>query len=359
MSKGIAIAMILALGWSMPSNSDSTQKIRTLAWFTKVPKVGSQNQMVKYFDFFVLTKSDEPYRDELKAKGVSSSFVQYLLFTGIQRPEHGKKPHRNQVADQEGDFERIKKNHPDWFLYDKNGNAMDDGDGYFMMDPAHPGWQKFWLDRARQSQEQLGWDGVFLDNVEASLIKRRRMNQVPAKYETEQSYLNAIESFLSFMSSNYFRPKGKLLYANIITLKNTNIWFRYLKYLDGAMTENFAVDWHDYRSAEEWMENLQWAEETQKIGKQIILVSQGNQNDQFRQQFAFASYLLIANGSAMFRYAHQNHYREVWIYPNYDLDLGSSKGNRYKSAGGNWCRDFTRGRVCANPVTHRSEIMRS
>jgi hypothetical protein len=359
MKKKFVIMAILFAPFLLPfvATSIEEKQVARLAWFTKIPNEGTQEQLAKYFDFFIFTKSDEEYREELKAKGVRSTFLQYLLFPAIQNPKsHGGRPYRNQVADRAADFAGLRAKNADWFLYDERGKLLEDDSGYVMMDPANSGWRKFWLERAKESQENLGWDGVFLDNVEASLVKREQRGQMPAKYRDEGSYLAAIESFLHYISQNYFRPSRRLLYANIISIKDRSVWFRYLKHLDGAMYEGFALDWRGYRQPEEWNEHLEWAEETQKTGKEMILVSQGEKNDLPRQQFAYASYLLIANGKASFRYAHQNHYREVWVYNNYDLELGTPKGARYRKEDGTWCRDFMKGRVCANPQNHKSEI---
>jgi hypothetical protein len=97
------------------------------------------------------------------------------------------------------------------------------------------------------------------------------------------------------------------------------------------------------------------AEQVQEMRKTIILVTQGNQGNADQQQFTYASYLLINQGLAYFRYAGSTHYREIWLYPNYELELGQPLGPRYWD-GIVWRRDFEHGAVMVNPVTHESEI---
>jgi hypothetical protein len=97
------------------------------------------------------------------------------------------------------------------------------------------------------------------------------------------------------------------------------------------------------------------AERTQTEGKHILLVSQGPQEDAQRQQFAYASYLLIANKLASFRYARADSYGYVWMYDNYSLQLGEPLGRRYQ-ANGLWQRDFEKGSVRVNPRTHEASI---
>jgi len=126
--------------------------------------------------------------------------------------------------------------------------------------------------------------------------------------------------------------------------------------MDGAMLESFAVDWHTgFRDEKEWQDQLAIVDQAQKLGKRVILVAQGDQDDFDRQQYAFASYLLVANGSAAFRYAKAKQYNQTWIYKNYDLDIGDPAGPRYQRDG-LWKRDFTKGTVTVDPVNHKADI---
>jgi hypothetical protein len=91
-------------------------------------------------------------------------------------------------------------------------------------------------------------------------------------------------------------------------------------------------------------------------GKTMILVAQGDREQADLQTFAFASFLLVANGNAVFRFTNSENYREVWLYENYDLDLGAPLGARYEEDGG-WRRDFENGTVFVNPDDHKAEIV--
>ncbi len=100
---------------------------------------------------------------------------------------------------------------------------------------------------------------------------------------------------------------------------------------------------------------MEMAARAQAMGKWVILVAQGEQQDLTRQQFAFASYLLVNEGKATFRYTHQTVYDEIWFYANYGIDLGSPLGPRYQD-GEFWRRDFANGYVLVNPQDHSSRI---
>ncbi|MCP4141128.1 MAG: hypothetical protein GY755_12750 [Chloroflexi bacterium] len=344
----------------MPStDTPSLQNIDPvkLAWFYKPPEDGTPLvALAENFDTFVLTHYDEDERDELRELGVKAPFLQYLLFVQIQDPGScDEEPYGNQVAYKEGDFCTISAEHPGWFLRDSDGKIIRKKKNVFM-DPGNIEYREFWLARTKEMQEEYNWDGVFIDNVEASLNKFERLEQLPEKYPTDESYQAAVEGFLDYVYGQYFKPYQRPVYANIIEYEEEDVWLRYLNYLDGAMLEDFAVDYNDrYYRKSYWETQMNMSLQAQSMGKSLILVSQGEMPDTERARFSFASYLLVNNGSASFRYTDSDHYEDVWLYQNYVLDLGSPKGAFYESDGG-WRRDFENGDVFVNPTSHISEI---
>lgn len=335
----------------------SAEDVVQLAWFYKPPEDGTPlSVLAEQFDSFVLTHYDEAERDELRELGVNAPILEYLLLAQIQDPGScDKEPYGNQVAYKTGDFCTLTIDHPDWFLRDNNGNLIRNGRNVFM-DPGNAGYQEFWLDRAQELQEEYHWDGVFIDNVEASLNKFRRLGQMPANYASDESYQKEIETFLSYISTQYFTPHQRPVYGNIVEYKDKEIWLRYLNHLDGVMIEDFAVDYNErYYFESNWEKQIFMSMEAETMGKALILVSQSILDDTDRARFSFVSYLLINNGLASFRYTGSGHYEEVWLYENYFQNLGSPTGSLYEWHEG-WRRDFTNGYVFLDPSTHTSEI---
>jgi hypothetical protein len=328
-----------------------------LAWFYKPPDTTQMELVGKQADFFILTHKDEPALTEFKAQGVTVPFSQYLLLAEIHDPGScSDGPRGNQVAYKAGDFCAISSQHPDWFLLDKNGKRIGDGDT-LLMDPGNAGYRAFWLERARELQETYGWQTVFLDNVEASRAKMVKGNEPLAKYPDDESYQRAVEGFLTYIRQNYFEPRGKPMYGNIVSVDDAAVWDGYMEYLDGAMIESFATDWdRGFPSTGDWEQQLDRAEQALIGGKTLILVAQGKQEDLTLQNFAFASYLLLANGNAYFRYTHSDSYREWWTYENYELNLGAPLSDRYEENGG-WRREFQNGYVIVNPQKRHAEIV--
>lgn len=332
-----------------------------LAWYYNKPRTDEDMlQIINWYDFFILIKGDEKSRDQMLSLGARKPILQYLDFESIQDPGSCDEwPQENQVADQPGDFCRISQEHPDWFLLDKNGERMlvTEGDNeWYLMDPGSIGWREFFMERVRQNMTDPNWDGVFLDNVEVTFAFFEEDERLPAQYPNEAAYQQAWQSFLEYLHTGYFQPNGKLLFANLVARKDDANWTNYITHLDGVMHEGWAIDKPDrFRSPETWEQHMQLAEKTQEMGKDIILVSQGTKDDLELQQFAFASYLLVNQENAIFRYANSSMYREIWVYDNYNVPIGYPLGPRYQD-GDAWRRDFSNGTVMVNPESHESEI---
>lgn len=339
----------------MSVSQETDQNIR-LAWFYKPPEAHLLPTVAENFHIFVLTHKDEAQRDTLKALGVKSPILLYLPLVEIIDPGSCTEvPQGNQVAYQPGDFCEISEKHPDWFLLNQNGERIVTNKSVYM-DPGNPEYRAFWLQRARELQELYHWDGFFIDNLEASLSKLEAKGGMIPKYPDDASYQAATEGFLQYLRNNLFEPHKLPVLANIISVRDRQVWLRYLQYLDGAMIESFAVDWsQDYRSPSNWEDQMAVIETALSQGKNLILVAQADQHEPKRQQFALASYLLVANENAFFRYADSDGYREVSLYDNYFLDLGKPLGSRYKD-GSSWRRDFTNGYVLADPGARSAEI---
>jgi hypothetical protein len=335
-----------------PAGTDFIQ----IAWFYKPPSEEYYSLVSNKFDVFILTNHDEAERDQMRLAGLDKPVYQYLLLAEIQDPGScTETPNGDQVANLPGDFCQISSEHPDWFLLDQFGQRITDSYGYYYMDPGHEGFRSFWLERARQTQTLYKWDGLFLDNVEASLSKYQQKLAIPMKYTDDASLQAAVAGFLEYLDQNYFTPENRPVTANIISTRDTQAWFRYLQYLDGAMLENFAVDWNDYFSVDEWVGQINLITKTQSMKKSALLVAQGEKDDLQKQQFSFATYLLLTDGNTSFRYTNGNVYREPWWYTNYEIDLGNPLGLLY-SEKGIWMRDFEHGLVSVDPSRHTAEI---
>jgi hypothetical protein len=368
-SASFIIAIVLALGFFTPGRATSQaaallpNKTVNLAYFYKPPTNSDAATVAANFSTVFLTGGDENFVNQMISNGYAGSAAQYFRSEGIQDPGNcTSSPANNQIANRAGDFCNISQNHPDWFLLDANGNRMKTSptSNYYRVDYGNPGWQQFFVTRLIETQQGKPWNGVFLDNLEASLSEIQNDGLASAKYPDDVNYQAAVRSFLQYLKDNYSTPYGRSVVANVVAKREDAVWYDYMNYMTAGMKERWAVDWDspNYISESKWINDLTVAETTQSNGGNIILIAQGDKADTNRQQFAFASYLLIANGKAAFRYANEDIYSEVWLYDNYKVNLGSPIGARYQT-GSTWRRDFTNGYVTVDPVNHTATISTS
>jgi hypothetical protein len=368
-SASFVLAIVLAFGAYIPGQATALNaslmpnETVNLAFFYKPPSNSDSATVAGNFNNVILTGGDETFRNSLASSGFSSTIPQYFRAEGIQNPGNcTSSPANNQIANRAGDFCSISQNHSDWFLLDGNGNRMKTSptSNYYRMDPGNAGWRSFFVTRLWETQQQKGWSGLFLDNVEASLSEIQGDGLTSAKYPDHASYQAAVRGFLQYLYQNYSQPYNRPIVGNIIARQDDATWYSYLQYMSGAMQERWSVAWSftDYVSESKWKSDMILAEQTQSQGKYIILVAPGDKANTARQNFAFASYLLISNGKASFRYADDDLYTEVWLYNNYNVDLGSPTGSRYQT-GTAWRRDFTRGYVVVDPINRTATISTS
>jgi hypothetical protein len=358
------VVICLSIGSTLVVHASSTQAAANstnLAWFYKPPADGNVSLVADNYSTFIMTKGNEATRDQLISMGAKSPMLEYVRFEAIMDPGScTAKPWQNNVAFLPGDFCTISTEHPDWFLLNTSGQRIVHMTGttpFYMMDPGNSGWRSFFLQRVSQvlSADPV-WAGVFLDNVEVTNSFHVAASEPLLAYPDNASFQAAVQGFLKLMHDSYFLPQGKLLYANLIARTDDALFTSYMTHLDGAMHEGWAIDDPNrWRPVSTWEKHMNLVEQAKALGKPLILVSHGQQADSELQQFAFASYLLVTDGSTSFRYASSSAYNQAWLYDNYKLALGAPAGSRYKD-GTAWKRVFTGGSVSVDPGTHAVSI---
>ncbi len=336
-----------------------------IVWMYKPPSDGTTAAtLASKYGAYILSPRDEPYRDDLVARGERQPYM-YFRFDVIIDAGTAQ-PRRSQAAYNIGDFASISATHPDWFLRDAAGNRIYDSgpDGReYLMDPGNAGWRNYFLDRLRSMYVNNGWrGGVMLDNVETGLRKRDRLGEVPFNYADDIAYTGAIEGMLRHIDTSWAAAAGVPLTANMIeggyTQADLDVRARYGRWLDGMVLENFAVTWKTgtWLGASSWNHELKRFEDSVARGDEVIVYAQGDKTDTARQRFAFASYLLVKANDSAFRYSRTGaSYGSHWWYSNYDLRIGMPLGPRYQS-GSTWRRDYTNGTVVVDPTAHTASI---
>ena len=338
-----------------------------LIWGYKPPTDGTPlSTLSSHYSSFVLTRDDEPYRDQLVALGAPAPLM-YIRFDAVLRPQVGRPPLKNNVADSPGDVDTLLSAHPGWFLRDGSGNPIIDHDmgGYdaYIMDPGNSGWREHWIAQVKARYNAEGWHGgIFLDNVELSLKKRIRFGATPAAYGTDDAYFTAVSGMLKTLYFNWTK------WANLPVIPNTiEATFGDLakpatvgEWTSGWLEEGFATSWRSdtWRTQADWEWQLAKIDQAVVAGDRTLLFAQGPRDDSDRQRFALASYLLVSSaGRTFFRYVdYTAGYKADWWYSNYTSALGAPTSGRYRVGATTWRRDFAHGSVTVDPTAHTASI---
>jgi hypothetical protein len=353
-----------------------------LAYFHVAPIDGEAPEVLaRHASFVTLTHGDELYREELRLAGYAGTVLQFIVAAEVNGPgpylsaneecDRRFRPLRNGVARERGVFCDEIHPHEDWFLHNGAGerlySVVGDTGVWYHMNPASAGWRAFALQQMVndvRGPDALGFDGIFLDNVELSIAKvagqMANSDGEVQEFTTNSQYRAAWIAYLTELSAN-LRPYG-LMWANLIADPNDGqSWAPYLEHLDGGMMASFATGYRGLTAAR-WNNNLTQVEAAIAAGKGVVAVGLGERDDHDLQAFAFASYLLIAQGTqAYFRYVSGEdplQLGEFWLYDNYEVTLGAPFGPRFR-AGSVWRRDFECGYVEVDPSSRTAEIVQT
>jgi Hypothetical glycosyl hydrolase family 15 len=252
-------------------------------------------------------------------------------------------------------------NHPDWFLTDAQGDRLGvrDYPTAWVMDVGNSDYQQAGLAQMIAQAKAGGFDGVFLDDANASLNWILAGGSAECvTYPTNALWQGAVYSFLAHVSPQ-LRAAGLLVVANIGGPTVTpGLWERWNGLLDGAMEESFTNGGGARDSIEngQWRPKLLhalWSEHNRKLSLDHAVT-----RTRSGARYGLATMLLVADGRNVF-YASIRYSREVW-WPEYRTAaaLGRSKGSYRVLRNGVYRRDFVHGVVLVNPHTSAASRVR-
>ena len=350
-----------------------------LAWFHKPPEGSTASTVAAEHRYVHLTgPSDIPFRDEMRAAGFKGPIFTYLTTYAVEGPgpyldgsaecDAGYRPYDNNVAWEVGDFCKYINPNESWFLHNGKGERLYEdyfgtGRYSYVMNPADPGWREFSYSRLAFARENWGYDGLWLDNLDLDLGRTTREAKNSdgrvLEYPDDAAWREAMAGWLEGLRE---RLGDWPVWANMVGGQlGPGAWDAYAPYLDGAMDESFAVNWLDgWRTEGQWLAQVGRAERWLQSGKGLVMVGQGAQGDNQRMLFTLASYMLIANEKATFRYTRfDSYYDALWLYPEYETarKLGAPLSPRIEVSRGVWRREFTNGHVELDASTHSARLV--
>jgi hypothetical protein len=252
--------------------------------------------------------------------------------------------------------------HPDWFLKDTHGNRISEANypWLWMADVGNSGYQQRWTANVLAVFQGGPWDGVMMDDTNATA--KFHVNPVSriAAYPTDQAYQAAVGSMLAYAGP-------RIVAAGKLAIPNMGAWHEYpeivegwLSYVSGGMDQNF-VKWFPvagagYAGPRVWRGQLEEVEATQRMGKRFLAVTHVEARDEEARCYGWATLLLGANGSAAY-FATDDHGGEIWS-SEFETPLGVPLVPARQEESGIWVRSFTKGLVVVNPTSsvHSTEF---
>jgi Hypothetical glycosyl hydrolase family 15 len=250
-------------------------------------------------------------------------------------------------------YQQADSQHPEWFLLNKQGQRIrfNDYQDLWAMDVGSPSYQAQWAENVVTEIQRDGWDGVFLDDTNATMKYHYDPTNI-AKYPSDSAWQGATRSAIANIAPR-IGVAGKFTIANLGGwLDYPSVGDSWLQYLDGAMQEHFAK-WGSsagsgYADQGTWQIELNSAKYAQSQGKIFLGETNSADGDRVAARYGWASILLATMGSAHFA-LHGNYTYENW-FPEYDYAIGIPTGPEKTDANGVHRRVFKNGIVVVNPT---------
>lgn len=242
---------------------------------------------------------------------------------------------------------------PEWFLTDTSGRRIEwcDYAGDWQMDVGSRSYQERWAANVAADVRANGWDGVFVDDANASQ-SWHLCGRTIAKYPTDAAYAAATRSFLAGVGPR-LTSQGMLVIPNIYLPYSPNAlatWLDWISFTSGAMQEywsKWGTGTTGHFAGDDWTYRQQFLTATQRAGKIFLGLTYAPADDERSMRYARATFLLDWDGgeSALLLESGSG------VDPtaaDWMTDIGSPRGPRYP-VGGAWRRDYSGGTVVVNP----------
>ncbi|HWL34254.1 MAG TPA: putative glycoside hydrolase [Gaiellaceae bacterium] len=242
---------------------------------------------------------------------------------------------------------------PEWFLNDTNGRRIEwcDYAGDWQMDVGRRSYQDRWATNVGADMRANGWDGVFVDDTNASQ-SWHLCGRTIAKYPTDAAYASATRSFLANVGPA-LTSQGFLVIPNIYLPYSSNAlatWLDWISFTSGGMQE-FWSKWGtgatEHFAGNDWTYRQQFLGATQRAGKIFLGLTYAPSSDVRSMRYARSTFLLDWDGGESALLLESGNGVDP-TDADWMTDIGSPRGARYP-AGAAWRRDYSGGTVLVNP----------
>jgi hypothetical protein len=340
----LALAALLPAGATAAVPEPSVGHVRpvidTAGTITDYAKTASRNR-------FVILQAWQT--DRLRALKAANPSVRVLVYKdlafAVQLPASHVGPSSSGVLYSEA---------PDsWFLKNTSGQRFTSWSysSSWAMDVGNPDYQARWASNVVSELVAQGWDGVFMDDTNATMQYHYTVSSV-AKYPSDAAYSAAMRSALQAIAPKV-RAAGKLAVPNFAAWAGYPATYNdWLQFVDGALDEMF-LKWgrsvgEGYQTEAAWNTQIAAAKYATGLGKSYLAFTQSAAGDAQAARYGYASLLLATQGDASFAMT-PDYGTETW-FPEYDYDLGRPLAGESRDQNGVHRRPFERGLVLVNPT---------
>jgi hypothetical protein len=320
-------------------------------WMAGTSTVTRAQAIADAEQFSLLVAHERTYDGHVAAMHDANPDVKVLTYVNAAYAESGK------VAE-----------YPEsWFAHDAAGNRVKSVYfGNYVMDVSNPLWWNSRADKCSALIADNGYDGCMLDLLGTGPLVPGQSTAIPVNPDTglAWTYAQWMTETIKLANRVEARVPGAVIYGN-----GLGSGYRYYKTpgatsvlfngLDGMMAEVFVRSAKDrvtaYRNETMWKQDVDMLVNAANRGKTIFVTAKlwitttTNQRNAWHQ-YALATFLLGASGDAYFTFL-PNQNTATAGHAWWDLDIGTPTGTYTKTSSGIYQRDYTNGRVLANPTT--------
>jgi Hypothetical glycosyl hydrolase family 15 len=311
--------------------------------------VSNPQQTAQRNSYVVLQAWEAARAAQLKAANPELSVLVYQNLSSMAEGTN-----RDGLSSSGVNFAEATTAHPDWFLEDAKGKRIAE-QAYpwlWMADIGNPGYQRQWTANVLRTLASGPWDGVFMDDTNATARFHVDPPSKIAEYPTDAAYQAAVRSMLAYAGP-------RIIAAGKLAIPNMGAWHEYpevveewLRFVSGGMDQQF-VKWSTargkgYAPAAVWRRQLREIQTTERMGKRFLAVTSAAAGDNRARRYGWASALLGADGHTAF-FAANPRRCDAWS-SEYGIRLGAPQSPMHGSPDGIWRRRFANGLVVVNPT---------
>jgi hypothetical protein len=252
-----------------------------------------------------------------------------------------------------------------WYLHSARTGARLRSRGWsyrYLADPGDPAYRRRWIANVIPQVKRGGFDGVFLDDVNATTEGHWPQADV-REYPSAFSYQVVTRGMLARVSEA-LHANGLLAVTNFGAFGAGGpydaIYLDWLRHADGAILEHF-VKWGGTGSSSTsgyvpepvWEAQLQRVKDVEARGKSLLLFTAAPNGARRAGRYGYATALLGGAGRTFFD---QGTTRSESSYREYEYRLGSPLGPETRDPVGVHRRYFRCGLALVNPTAARQLV---